>query len=127
MCPALLAASLKRIGNVEQRHVDGRLDLWGNQMHRVGRDQNAIRSRTFEPGRSLAENGAQIIPRILALKPRNPVKIKAVHEDRRRDDPATALANEAVDNRIILSRALPAHPAKDTDGFHKSPHVTPYH
>ncbi len=106
------------IGDMEQRDVDGSLDLGRHLVHGVGADQQKIGAAGLDGprlGRQQAGGGGPVPD---MLQPLYLGKVDAAQQHPRRVQAAEPLAHAPVERLIVADGGLPAHATQQTDTFH---------
>ena len=108
----------RRVGDVQQRDVDGGLDLRRDLVHRVRAQHEEIRTRPLHRAGGVGEDLARLLPPPRMLQLLNLVEVHAVQCDLGRVQAAQAPADDPVDRPVVRDRRFPAHAADEADGLH---------
>ena len=107
------------VGEVEQRDVDGGLDLVGDLVERRGAQQQEVGAGPLDAATGVGEQLADLVPALALLEVGQLGEVdRAQHQPRRRQ-PAQPLLHAEVEVAVVDRAALPAHAPDEADGLHE--------
>ena len=108
------------VGDVDEGDVGHAGDRVGDLVHRVGAEHEQLGAGAREHGRFVREPVAGLFPPAVALEPLDLGEVDRAQDAVGRVKAAEAVANELVDQPVVLGRGLPAHPAEQADALHRA-------
>ncbi len=109
-----------RVGDVEQRNLDTRLDVWRDTVHRVRTEHYEVSTGFLKCERGICKKRARLGPLIGVLQALDFRKICAVKEELGGMEAAELFCDGPVDDLVVGDGGLPAHSAEETDRPHAS-------
>jgi hypothetical protein len=109
------------VGHVEERHRDRSFDRIGHEVHRVGAEQDHLRSRHLQPTGVVAQPSAGGVPFTVLLQGLDLGEVVRSDEEVSGMGPSQSAADLFVDDPLVLGRRLPAHTPEQTDRPHCRP------
>ncbi len=103
---------------MEQRDIDGGLNLGRHLVHGVGADQQEIGAAILQLARFRRQQTGGSGPVTGMLQPLDTGKIDAVEQHPRRVQTAELCPHPTVERLIVTDGGLPAHATQQTDTFH---------
>ena len=103
---------------MQDRHGDGPDNLRGQLVHRIGADQQGVRSGGLQSARGLDQYVGGAIPITGRLHCGDRREVRRPDQKWRRMLAAEAFSGQAVEPLVVDTGAFPAHAAQETKGFH---------
>jgi hypothetical protein len=95
--------SCTRVSDVQQRDLDGGLDLVGQAVHRVGAQHEALGARALQALRVAGEQAPGLVPVTASLQRLDGREVDAPHHALRRVQAAQAVAHRLVEQAVVLA------------------------
>ena len=106
------------VGQVQQRDVDGSLDLVGDLVERGGAQQQEVGAGPLDTPTGVGEQLADLVPALALLEVRQLGEVDGAQHQPRRGQPTQPLLHPEVEVAVVDRAALPANAADEADGLH---------
>ena len=108
------------VGDVQQRDVDGGLDIVGEPVHRVRAEHEALGARLLQAMGESGEPATGLVPVAAALELFDRREVHAPHDAFGGVQAAQSPAHGLVEQAVVLDRGLPAHATEQPDRSHRA-------
>src|SRR5215213_4704016 len=110
----------RRVGDVDERDVNGAGDGIADLVHRVGAEHEQLGAGAYERPRLASEQRARLLPAAGTLELLDVGEVDRTQQAVGGVQTAEPLAGRLVDQPVVLRGGLPAHSAQQADSLHSN-------